>query len=49
MFGSDWPVCTQAASFKQWFEALSFLTQDESEENRRKLFRENAARVYRLS
>ncbi len=48
MFGSDWPVCTLAASFKQWFEALSFLIKDASEENRQKLFRENAERVYRL-
>jgi predicted TIM-barrel fold metal-dependent hydrolase len=49
MFGSDWPVCTMAASFKQWVEALSFLTQDAAEENRRKLFYENALRVYRLN
>jgi len=48
MFGSDWPVCTLAASFKQWVEALLFLTKDASEENRRKLFRENAERVYRV-
>jgi L-fuconolactonase len=48
MFGSDWPVCTLAASFKQWVEALSLLTQDAAEENRRKLFYENATRVYRL-
>ncbi|MEO6727245.1 MAG: amidohydrolase [Blastocatellia bacterium] len=49
MFGSDWPVCTLAASFKHWLEALSFLTKDAGEENRQKLFRENAERVYRLS
>jgi predicted TIM-barrel fold metal-dependent hydrolase len=48
MFGSDWPVCTLAASFKQWVEALSLLTQDAGAENRRKLFYENALRVYRL-
>ncbi len=48
MFGSDWPVCTLAASYKQWFDALNFLTQDAGEENRRKLFQENAERVYRL-
>lgn len=49
MFGSDWPVCTLAASFKQWFEAFSFLTKDAGDENRQKLFRENAERVYRLA
>jgi predicted TIM-barrel fold metal-dependent hydrolase len=48
MFGSDWPVCTLAASFNQWVEALSLLTQDAGAENRRKLFYENALRVYRL-
>jgi predicted TIM-barrel fold metal-dependent hydrolase len=48
MFGSDWPVCTLAASFKQWVEALSLLTQEADAENRRKLFYENAMRVYRL-
>ncbi len=49
MFGSDWPVCTLAAGFKQWVDALMFLTKDAGEENRRKLFRENAERVYRLN
>lgn len=48
MFGSDWPVCTLAASFRQWVEALSLLTQDAGAENQRKLFYENALRVYRL-
>lgn len=48
MFGSDWPVCTLAASYQQWFEALNFLVKEASEENRRKLFRENAEKIYRL-
>lgn len=48
MFGSDWPVCTMAASFKQWVEALSLLTKDAGVENQRKLFYENALRIYRL-
>src|SRR6266545_3134870 len=48
MFGSDWPVCNLAASFKQWVEALSILTQNAGAENQRKLFYENAMRVYRL-
>jgi predicted TIM-barrel fold metal-dependent hydrolase len=48
MFGSDWPVCTLAASYKQWADALIFLTKDAGESNQRKLFRENAERVYRL-
>ena len=49
MFGSDWPVCTQAASFKQWVEALMFITRDASEADRAKLFHDNAERVYRLA
>lgn len=49
MFGSDWPVCTLAASYRQWFDALNFLVKDASEANKRKLFKENAGRVYRLS
>ncbi len=49
MFGSDWPVCTLAASYRQWFDALNFLVKGASEENKRKLFKENAERVYRLT
>jgi predicted TIM-barrel fold metal-dependent hydrolase len=48
MFGSDWPVCTLAASFKQWVEALSELTREAGAEKQRKLFQTNAERVYRL-
>jgi predicted TIM-barrel fold metal-dependent hydrolase len=48
MFGSDWPVCTLAASFKQWTDALIFLTADAGPENQQKLFRKNAERVYKL-
>src|SRR5262249_514655 len=49
MFGSDWPVCTLAASFKEWAETLLLLTRDAGEKNQRKLFYENAVRVYQLS
>ncbi len=49
MFGSDWPVCTLAASYRQWFDALNFLVKDADEGNKRKLFRGNAERIYRLN
>ena len=49
LFGSDWPVCTLSASFAQWVEALKSITQPAGEQNQRKLFHENAMRVYRLS
>jgi predicted TIM-barrel fold metal-dependent hydrolase len=49
MFGSDWPVCTLAASYRQWVESLLSLAQAAGETNQRKLFRDNAIRAYRLS
>jgi len=49
MFGSDWPVCTLAASFKEWAETLISLTRNAGEGNQQKLFYDNAVRVYRLS
>jgi predicted TIM-barrel fold metal-dependent hydrolase len=49
LFGSDWPVCTLSASYKQWVEALQRITQAAGDLNQRKLFHDNAVRVYRLS
>jgi predicted TIM-barrel fold metal-dependent hydrolase len=49
MFGSDWPVCTLAASYRQWVETLLSVTQAAGETNQEKLFRDNAIRAYRLS
>jgi predicted TIM-barrel fold metal-dependent hydrolase len=48
MFGSDWPVCTFSATFRQWVEALSLLTRNAAEADRTRLFYENAIRIYRL-
>jgi predicted TIM-barrel fold metal-dependent hydrolase len=49
MFGSDWPVCTLAASYPRWVEALQTITSSAGERNQKKLFHDNAVRVYRLS
>jgi predicted TIM-barrel fold metal-dependent hydrolase len=49
LFGSDWPVCTLSASYAQWVEALRSITQSAGEANQRKLFHDNAIRVYRLN
>ncbi len=49
IFGSDWPVCTRAATYRQWVEALWMIVHDRSEADHRKLFHDNALRVYRLS
>jgi predicted TIM-barrel fold metal-dependent hydrolase len=48
VFGSDWPVCTLSTCPEEWVNVVSSLTQDQSESNRRKLFSENAKRIYRF-
>ncbi len=48
VFGGDWPVCTLAASYREWVEALRTIVRERNEEDRRKLFHDNAVRVYRL-
>jgi len=48
MFGSDWPVCTLAASFREWTEALTKIVEQAPEEDQEKLFWRNAERIYRL-
>jgi predicted TIM-barrel fold metal-dependent hydrolase len=49
LFGSDWPVCTLSASYRQWVQALQAITQGAGEVNQKKLFHDNAVRVYRLT
>jgi len=49
MFGSDWPVCTLSASYRQWVDALQSITQQAGQSNQKKLFHDNAKRVYRLA
>jgi L-fuconolactonase len=49
MFGGDWPVCTRAATFKEWFTALKEIVHDRSAAFQRKLFHDNAVRVYGLA
>ena len=49
MFGGDWPVCTKAATYKQWVEALKEIVADRTAEAQRKLFHDNAVRFYGLS
>ena len=48
LFGSDWPVATQAAAYPRWVRTLDALTADLSDAARRKLWAENARRLYRL-
>jgi L-fuconolactonase len=49
IFGSDWPVCTLASPLQRWVATLDQITASASEENRRRLYIENARRVYRLA
>jgi L-fuconolactonase len=49
MFGGDWPVCTLAATYRRWLEALQSIVRDWPEADRRKLFHDNAARFYGLT
>jgi predicted TIM-barrel fold metal-dependent hydrolase len=49
MFGSDWPVCTLSATYKQWVDALRSITNSAGESSQKKLFHDNAVRIYRLS
>jgi L-fuconolactonase len=48
LFGGDWPVVTMAASYHRWVTTLNQLTSHLSPSARRKLWSENARRVYRL-
>ncbi|MCA1645969.1 MAG: amidohydrolase family protein [Chloroflexi bacterium] len=48
LFGGDWPVVTMAASYRTWTSSLEQLTAHLSPAARRKLWADNARRVYRL-
>jgi predicted TIM-barrel fold metal-dependent hydrolase len=48
MFGGDWPVCTLAATFKQWVDALRTVVANRPAIEQQKLFHDNAAQFYRL-
>jgi predicted TIM-barrel fold metal-dependent hydrolase len=49
MFGGDWPVCTLAATLRQWVEALQTIVAARPQAERRKLFHDNAVRFYGLA
>ncbi len=49
MFGSDWPVCTLAASYREVVEAAERMTGALSADERAEVFGATAARVYGLA
>lgn len=48
IFASDWPVCTVGGTYKQWLDAVKTITKNRKEEERKKLFHDNAAKFYGL-
>jgi len=48
LFGGDWPVCTLGGSLAAWVQALRQAVADLPIDQQRKLFYENALRVYSL-
>lgn len=48
IFGSDWPVCLLGASLARWVETLRTIVAKRPEEEQKKLFSENAVKLYRL-
>ena len=48
MFGGDWPVCTLGAPYKGWVAALKSIVADRTDDQRQKLFHDNAVRFYGL-
>jgi len=48
MFGGDWPVVTLAASYRRWVEIVAKALDGAPSEDRRRIWHDNAVRVYRL-
>ena len=48
LYGGDWPVSELAGSYLQWLTTLDWATAGFSPTEKRKLFRDNAIKAYRL-
>jgi L-fuconolactonase len=48
LYGGDWPVSELAGSYLQWLATLDWATAGFSPADKRKLFRNNAVKTYRL-
>jgi L-fuconolactonase len=49
LYGGDWPVSELAGTYRQWVEVLDWATDDMTPVEKRKLFRDNAIKTYRLN
>ncbi len=47
-FGGDWPVCTLTAPLLEWIDALKLIVKDKPLDFQKKLFHDNAVRIYKL-
>jgi L-fuconolactonase len=47
-FGGDWPVCTLTAPLADWISALKRIVRDRPLDWQKKLFHDNAVRIYRV-
>jgi L-fuconolactonase len=48
MYGGDWHVMELAGTYPQWVEIVDWVIEGATPEEKRKLYRDNAIRVYRL-
>ena len=48
MYGSDWPVCLVASSYKRWLQTVKNYFASYSEEEQEKVFSSNAIKFYNL-
>jgi len=48
LYGGDWPVCELAGGYARWLSTLDWATDGFSPADKRKLFRDNAIKAYRL-
>jgi L-fuconolactonase len=48
MFGSDWPVCLLASTYKRWGDAVTEWAAPLSDDERHWLFCQTASQTYRL-
>lgn len=48
VWGSDWPVCTQTSTLREWVTITRDIVACASEAEQRRLFHENASRIYSL-
>ncbi len=49
MFGSDWPVCLVATSYRRWVDLVASATQTLSEAEQARIWSGTAVEAYRLS